>query len=421
MIRANSSNVLTTIYIIITATLAYIFMFFISSAVYAGKFDTYSIFGKTKNVIAISQNIGYIFGNIIGYFIVPKLNKDTRLKNFISTYFFAALPMLLFGTRIPVIQIIAMFLSGIFTIWIWGHIIYYIEGRHATGIIILIVYAGIIVGSGVAKSVGTIFLNNGISEDWMPAICSLIGIIGCTLFGYLLSKSPSPTEDEIIKNSLREPATSEEQINFIKTHKIGLISVCLVYGCLSSYRKFRDYYSLELWSELLGDNFDPSVYSTAELLIGISVIIVYFSVVFIHNDKKAFGYLLFVMLIGGFFIQISTIIYSVNYYSPYVWMILIGIGLYLTYIPPGAMLYDKLMAATGTNFTILSIIYISEATSQIIILLSILIKSLVFDNIGYVPYFIMLSYIIASIVIIGMIVAMISFKYSLKETTILPG
>lgn len=414
------NRITITIYASIMAAFAYMMTYLISSAMYAGEFNTRSIFGKTKDAIAISQNIGSIMGNISGYYVLRKVNDENRKKYFMMTYITATIPMLLYILDNPIIQILSSLISANFIVWIWGYIIFYIEGRYTTDIIILMIYAAIIIGGGVAKSIATFILLHGMNENWMVFICSVGGMVGCLIFGYLLSKLPKPTNDEIISRSERHFSTSEEQIKFIKKYKYGLAALSISYGFTVGYRKFRDYYALEMWTELLGANFDPSTYSITEISISITVTIAYCCIVCIKNNITAFYALLFIMMMGGMLIGIPTLVFDLSTmkYNTYAWTIIVGTGLYLAYIPPGVMLYDKLMSATNTNISIVSVVYISEAISQIMTLISILLKSYMFDGVGYVSYFIKLSYITSIAIVVSMLTALRVFKIHINNNVL---
>lgn len=46
------------------------------------------------------------------------------------------------------------------------------------------------------------------------------------------------------------------------------------------------------------------------------------------------------------------------------WMVMVGVGLYMAYIPPGAMLYDRFNGATGQPFTSVFMIYLSDVSTN---------------------------------------------------------
>jgi hypothetical protein len=58
----------------------------------------------------------------------------------------------------------------------------------------------------------------------------------------------------------------------------------------------------------------------------------------------------------------STLAFQSGLLSPLAWMILSGAGLYMAYVPFNAMLFDRLIAASGTVGTAGFLIYIADAS-----------------------------------------------------------
>jgi hypothetical protein len=412
----STKKLLITIYVIIVASLSYFFTYGISSALFAGDFATTSVFGNTKDAITIAQIIGFVIGKIIGATMLHNIKKSHRFILFMIVTSMSAIPLVIFGFLPAVGQVCMMLISGMFLVLIWGFLVFYIEGRYATDIIIMVIYMALIMASGISKTLATVLMRNeGISENFMPAICATIGCTGTILFMYLLSIAPPPTEEEKASRQAREPSTSAEQTAFFKKYRVGLTAILIVYGMLSAYRNFRDYYALELWTDLLGADFDSGTYSLSEIIVSIAVTAIYCGLIFIKNEVTAFFVILGMMLSGGIVICISTIF---GEYNGFLWIVMVGIGAFIAYVPPGAMLYDKLMAASKTNFTTVFLIYVSEVAGSSTTLLVILLKTFAFSTTSFITYFTVLSYLTSAILIVGMSVAIICFARTIRNTPV---
>jgi hypothetical protein len=57
--------------------------------------------------------------------------------------------------------------------------------------------------------------------------------------------------------------------------------------------------------------------------------------------------------------------FQAGWLSPLAWMILSGAGLYMAYVPFNAMLFDRLIAASGTVGTAGFLIYIADASGYL--------------------------------------------------------
>jgi hypothetical protein len=113
-----------------------------------------------------------------------------------------------------------------------------------------------------------------------------------------LDAVPEPSQKDVALRSERKPLSSEDRNNFFKKYGIGVMFVTLVYSMLAVLRNFRDYFSPEIFRELLGAGFDPSTFATTEIPIGIVTTLIFASLFVVKNDRKAFFLLLSIMILG---------------------------------------------------------------------------------------------------------------------------
>ena len=64
---------------------------------------------------------------------------------------------------------------------------------------------------------------------------------------------------------------------------------------------------------------------------------------------------------GTLMIAAATAAFGLGWVDGLTWMILIGVGLYLAYVPYGCVLFDRLIAATGVVGTAVFMIYVTDA------------------------------------------------------------
>ncbi len=406
---SNTHLIKTTISVALTASLCYFCTYMITTAIFAGTYNTSGTFGNTKTALTVAQLLGFVIGKLLGAFLLGRVKKQDRFSLLTLIFILSTVPMIIFGLLPIDGQVVMMFLSSIPFILSWGFIVFYVEGRHATTLIVMFVYMALIMASGIAKTVATLILNAGVSDSWMPAVCSSMGMVLCILFSYMLSLAPPPTQLETDLRQSREPCSLEQQREFMNKYKVGLIIINIVYGVTSAYRSFRDYYALELWKELLSENFDPYIYSVSEIVVSVLVSLVYCFLFFIKDEVKGLMSLFYTMFSGGVLVLLVTVLYRTTSFSGVSWIVSCGVGLYLTYIPPGALLYDKLVGATKINYTSVFLVYVSETVATSVSLLVILLKNLVFNDISFVKYFEWLSYTTAVTTILGMLIICIFF------------
>ena len=74
----------------------------------------------------------------------------------------------------------------------------------------------------------------------------------------------------------------------------------------------------------------------------------------------AFNANLFSIMLGCLLISISTQSFLNNYTSPFWWMVLCGLGVYLAYIPFNAVLFDRLLAVLQEKANIGFLFYLAD-------------------------------------------------------------
>jgi hypothetical protein len=271
------------------------------------------------------------------------------------------------------------------------------------------------VASGSAKSTAAAVLDAGVPENWMPALCGSVAACVFIFFVTLLDTIPDPSESDRKVRSERRTMTPAEAKKFLLKWAPGLGTVTLVYACLTAFRNFRDFFAPELWRDLDGANFNPSRFTETEIPVGICTAVAYSLLYWMKDNKKAFFAILGTMFLGGFTIMVATFIHSSGLIDPLPWMVMIGVGLYMAYIPPGAMLYDRFNGATGQPFTSVFMIYLSDVVGYTGTLSILFYKTFGDPDLRYVDFFHKLSFIAACACMFGMVVAAIYFAIAMRN------
>jgi len=291
----------------------------------------------------------------------------------------------------------------------------YLEGRRTSEVLLMGLYLSVMVASGVAKSIAAAVMNAGISENWMPAVCGSFSAVLFIIFIVLLDTIPDPSQEDKALRKERRTMSPREGREFLRKWAPGLIVITLVYSVLTAYRNFRDYFAIELWSDLEGPSFDPSKFTQSEIPVGICTAVAYSLLYYIRDDRKAFFAILGVMFVGGVVILIATAVQVLNLLSPLPWMIMVGTGLFMAYIPPGAMLYDRFNGATGMPYTSVFMIYLSDICGYTATLTVLFYRNFGNANIPYVKFFHSFSYITAFAVMGGMCIAALYFLIAFRK------
>jgi len=234
-------------------------------------------------------------------------------------------------------------------------------------------------------------------------------------FIILLDSIPDPSaEDKAIRKE-RRTMTPQEGRQFLYKWAPGLIIITLVYSVLTAYRNFRDYFAVELWRDLEGPSFDPSSFTQSEIPVGICTAVAYSLLYYIRDDKKAFFAILGVMFLGGIVVLSATVLQVLSILPALPWMIMVGTGLFMAYIPPGAMLYDRFNGATGMPYTSVFMIYLSDICGYTATLTVLFYRNFGNSNLPYVKFFHSFSYITSFVVMGGMCLAAVYFLFAFRK------
>jgi len=83
--------------------------------------------------------------------------------------------------------------------------------------------------------------------------------------------------------------------------------------------------------------------------------------VLVKNNVRAF-LLNHIIIGGGYFIAfIATLLFINNLINPVWWMILIGTGLYMCYVPFNALYFERMIATYKVQSNVGFVMYISDA------------------------------------------------------------
>lgn len=379
-------------------------------------FSSLSFWGiDYKILLIIAQVIGYTVSKFLGIKIIAEMKSKKRMPFLIGFIIFAELSLLGFALVPAPFNIIFLFLNGLPLGMIWGLVFSYLEGRKTTEILGVVLCSSFIVSSGVVKSIGKFVIDKmHVSEFWMPFITGLIFLFPLFIFANLLERLPNPTENDKKNKTVRKPLNRKERLDLYKAFAFPLTLIIFFYIILTGIRDFRDNFTREIWDDL-GFTDSISIYSVSEIPVTIGVLVIMMLIGNVSNNYKAFKYYHFALLLGGFLIGVSTLVFQLNKITPLLWMILSGFGIYMCYIPFQGLFFDRMIATFKIKGNVGFLIYIADAFGYLGSILILLFKNFGNQDISYLSFFKNLIFII-SVLAIGMsISSYIFFKKKYKN------
>lgn len=228
-------------------------------------------------------------------------------------------------------------------------------------------------------------------------------------FAFLLNHLPAPTKADIIVRSERSPMSKSDRKEFIRYFLPGILLIIVTYTLLTVLRDFRDNFANELWIEL-GYGEQPSIFAKSESWVSLLVLLSMAGLMLIRDNLKAFLANHFLIISGYVLSLLSTTFFLRGALPAQTWMILLGCGLYISYVPFNCLFFERMIATFRLKSNVGFIMYVSDAFGYLGSVSVLLIKEFSGLELSWLQFFVRLIVVISSVGIVGTIGASIYFK-----------
>lgn len=314
-----------------------------------------------KSVLVTSQLCGYMLSKFIGIRVVSEMPRAKRAIAMIGLMLAAELALVGFAYLPTALQVLMLFLNGLMLGMVFGLVLAFLEGRRHTEALAAGLCASFIVASGVVKSVGRwLVVSWGVPEFEMPFLTGLIFLLPMLFFVWVLHRSPDPTAEDRKLRSVRPALTRTQRWEFLKTYLPGLTALLFVYVALTVIRTIRDDFGVEIW-KALGVHDDSSIFAQSETIVAIVATVLNAFAIFIVRNLSALKAAVALMC-GGFAIVVgATVGQWSGSFSPFVFMVAVGVGLYLPYVAFHTTVFERLVAASSKAGNLGFLMYLADA------------------------------------------------------------
>jgi hypothetical protein len=341
------------------------------------------------------QVIGYALSKFIGIKVVAELKARSRMLGIFLMVFIAGISWLLFAFVPPPYNIFFLFLNGLPLGMVWGMVFSYLEGRKMTEILGAALSVSFIFSAGLCRSVGALTMQYlGTSEFWMPFVTSCLFALPFLVFLFLLDQLPPPTVQDEMLRAKREPMSAFDRKKFLRTFFPGIVLFVIAYTLLTAFRDFRDNFTAEIWTSL-GVNNDPSIYTSTEIPVSIFVLVCLGSIMLIKNNMLALMINHVVIIAGLLLIGVANFLFELSFINAPVWMMLIGTGLYMGYVPFNSIFFDRLLAAFQYAGTVGFIMYVSDSFGYLGSVAVLFFKEFGYSKLSWLSFFISGGYVVS--------------------------
>ncbi|HWJ69109.1 MAG TPA: DUF5690 family protein [Sphingobium sp.] len=350
-----------------------------------------------KTTLLIAQVLGYALSKLIGIRVIAEFGRSGRAAAILMLIGLSWVALLLFAVVPAPWNIAFLFLNGLPLGMIWGLVFSYIEGRRASEAMGAILCASFILSSGVVKSVAMLVMGWGVSDYWMPGVTGALFIPLLLLSIWLLERLPPPDARDVVERTARVPMLRGERAAFLRAHGVAMLLLVSGYVLLTAIRDFRDNFAAELWTSM-GYGGVASVFSASELPVALAALAALGALMLIRDNMRALLAMHGIILAGAALLGLSTLAFQAGLLAPLPYMILTGAGLYFAYTPFNAMLFDRMIAATGHAGNAGFLIYIADSSGYVGSVALLLYRSLAAPSMDWLPFYMNSAYVTAGIV-----------------------
>ncbi|MBX2819405.1 MAG: hypothetical protein KTR29_06980, partial [Rhodothermaceae bacterium] len=232
-----------------------------------------------------------------------------------------------------------------------------------------------------------------------------------------------PTAEDVKMRTERVPMNHNDRVRYFNTFAVGLSLLVVVHMLLTAYRDFRDNFAINILSSLeyvdsaTGEltNYGARAENLAisEVPIAFAVLVALGFLMAIRDNRTAFNVVHLVVFIGVSLAGLSTVGFQLGLIDPYVWFILVGLGLYLGYVPFQCILFERMIALFKEKANAGFLIYIADATGYLGSVLVLLYKNFGAAELSWLEFFVQASYVLS---IVGCVLMLLSFFYFQRKS-----
>jgi Family of unknown function (DUF5690) len=367
--------------------------------------------------LVIAQTIGYTASKFFGIGFIGSMQTDKRAQAILKLIFLSWISLLFFALFPAPFNVLFLFLNGFPLGVIYGLVFSYLEGRRTTELLGAVLSASFIFASGFAQSAGKfVLIEWSVAEHWMPWVTGLLFFPILILFTWLLDKTPLPDQRDIYYRTERKPMSPKRRRDFIKTFFPGLFLLIVSYVMLTIIRDYRSNFASNMWGELGFAN-NAAVFTQSELPASLLVLVLMSLLILIRKNIQAL-LVNHIVIISGFLISIfSTLLFLEDGISPFWWMTLSGVGLYIGYVPFNCMLFERLIASFRYISNAGFIIYVADSFGYLGSTGILFVKNFTRVDLSWTGFFIRLVLIGSVAGIVLVILAALYFKRKHKKSS----
>lgn len=374
-----------------------------------------------KTACVLGQIAGYVLSKYAGARICSQASRLQRAWLLVVAGIIAEVAFLAFALSPAWFRPALSFANGLPLGIVWGLVVRHLEGRRTSDLMLVMLSGSYILAGAFTKDTCLWLMEHvPLTEAWAPATTGLLFLGPYLFFVYLLNRLPQPNHRDIEDRIARVDLDAAGRRAFLKQMGWGFGPLLASYFLLTAYREFRDHYGREILSGLEQASF-PGIFVWTERWSLFAALGSLGLVNWIRDHTRALNAVL-AFVVGGFAtIGLATLIFQFNGCSTLVWMTLVGMGLYLAYVPFGTVLFERLVAASRFAGTSVFAVQLADGIGYTGSFLVQLCRDLFFSGFNRSEFFLGLSWLVSVLGVTLALAGFVSVQAKFKRLGNSPG
>lgn len=370
---------------------------------------------ELKTALAISQLLGYALSKLIGIKICSETTRAYRALMLFGLIIAAEIALFFFAVLPNNLKVVAIFMNGLPLGMVWGMVTAYLEGRRMSDLLLAGLSCSFIISSGIVKDVGLAVMSFGVNEFWMPFVTGWIFLPIFIFSVWMLDQIPEPSEADIEDRSQRAPMTGEQRWAFMMKYFFGMTTLFLAYFVFTAYRDFRDTFQMEIF-QAFGYGEEPGIFTQSEFWVAFIVIGTMALINLFKDNRAGLMAAYAAMIFGSALMGVGTLLLDLGLISGLLWMILVGSGAYLAYVPYNCVLFERLIASTRVVGTVVFAIYVADTVGYVGSISLLFSKDILVGDMSHLDFFRNLSYGASLLCVVVLVMSLIYFMARTKRS-----
>jgi MFS family permease len=400
----------------LAAFLVYSSMYAFRKPFAVATFEGQSLLGLDYKVwLILAQTLGYMASKFYGIKAISELSDTRRASLILGLISLSWLALLGFALLPAPLGIACFVVNGFPLGLIWGIVFHYLEGRRFTELMGSVLAASFVFSSGFVKSVGQFVLTRwDVSEQWMPFVTGLLFFPLLALSIFLLNHLPPPSEEDRELRAPRPPMSQAARRAFFSAFRPGLVALVLVYMMLTALRDLRDNFVVEIWQGL-NIEADPALLTQTETPIAVLLLAMMALMVLVRDNRRAF-LLNHAIILGGFAVSVgATLAMLAGVLGAVPWMILVGAGVYMAYIPFNTLLFERLIATFRYAGNVGFLMYLVDSFGYLGSVSLLLLRQFGnLDHISWLDFYVRALLLFLGIASVLMLLSLVYFRAKMR-------